>query len=130
MKGIGIFETLLSAAVIVLAGGFLGFTLWRTGTGSLKSYEFSARMVNADGLKPGTDVKIAGVKVGEVEDLALAHQGKRYSVDLKLAIRQDIAIPDDSRLSVGGGTLSSASLSITPGRSKTVVPPGGMLKAR
>ena len=66
----------------------------------------------------------------KVEDLALAHQGKRYSVDLKLAIRQDIAIPDDSRLSVGGGTLSSASLSITPGRSKTVVPPGGMLKAR
>ena len=128
MKGIGIFETLLSAAVIVLAAGFLAFTLWQTGTGSLKSYELAARLVTADGIKPGADVKIGGVKVGSVTAMDLVRDGKRYAVDLKLAIREDIRVPNDSRLVIGGGTLSSTTLSIAPGRSKTLAVPGGSLK--
>ena len=126
MKGIGTFESLLSAGVILLAAGFFAFMLWETGTGSLKSYELTAEVKSADGLKAGTDVKIAGVKVGTIRDLSL--RTKPYGVDLTLAIRADIRIPSDSRLSVGGGTLSSATLTITPGHSKTLVPDGGALK--
>ena len=128
MKGIGIFETLLSAAVIALAVGFLSFTLWQTGTGSLQSYELAARLKNADGIKPGADVKIGGVKVGSVESMDLVRQNKRYAVDLKLAIRDDIRLPDDSRLVIAGGTLSSTTLTIAPGRSKVMAQPGGSLK--
>jgi phospholipid/cholesterol/gamma-HCH transport system substrate-binding protein len=128
MKGIGVFETALSAAVILLAVGFLVFLNWQTGTGSLKSYALSARMSVADGIKSGSDVLIAGVKVGEVESLTLARTGKRYAVDLKLAIRDDIKVPADSRLMVGGGMFSNAALSIAPGRSKVMVPAGGTLK--
>jgi phospholipid/cholesterol/gamma-HCH transport system substrate-binding protein len=128
MQRTNMFETLLSTLVILVATGFLAFTLWRTGTGSLKSYELSVRLPSADGLKRGTDVKIAGVKVGSIEDLTL--HTKPYEVDLKLLIRDDIRIPEDSRLSIGGGTLSSASLSITPGRSTATVPDGGTLKTR
>jgi phospholipid/cholesterol/gamma-HCH transport system substrate-binding protein len=127
MQRSNLFETLLSTLVVVVAVGFLGFTFWRTGTGSLKSYEMTVRLKSADGLKPGTDVKIAGVKVGSVETLTLL--SRPYAVDLKLAIRDDIRIPQDSRLSVGGGTLSSASLNITPGHSGALVPDGGMLKS-
>lgn len=128
MKGIGTFETLLSAAVIVLAAGFFTFLLWQTGTGSLSSYELAARLRSADGIKPGADVKLAGVKIGSVESLILVKDAKRYGVDLKLAIRQDIRLPEDSRLVIGGGMLSSAGLSVAPGRSKTMAKPGGTLK--
>lgn len=128
MKGIGIFETLLSAAVLVLAAGFLAFTLWQTGTGSLSSYALSARLKTADGIKAGADVKIAGVKVGSITAMNLVKNGKRYAVDLTLAIRDDIRIPEDSRLVIGGGTLSSTTLSIAPGRSKTLAQPGGSLR--
>ena len=128
MKGIGIFETLLSAVVILLATGFLGFLTWQTGTGSLSSYELSARLRSADGIKPGADVKLAGVKIGSVEAMALARDGKRYAVDLKLAIRSDIPVPADSRLVIGGGLLSSNTLSIAPGRSKVMAAAGGTLK--
>ena len=128
MQRIGIFETLLSAAVIALAAGFLTFLLWRTGTGSLQSYEMHARVRSADGIKTGTDVRIGGVKVGTVQSLELDR--KSYAVDLKLAIREDIRIPEDSRIGVGSGILSSPALTINPGRSKTVVPPGGALKTR
>ena len=46
-------------------GGFFAFLLWQTGTGSLSSYELAARLHSADGVKPGADVKLAGVKIGE-----------------------------------------------------------------
>jgi len=128
MKGIGIFETLLSAAVILLAAGFLGFITWQTGTGSLSSYPLAARLRSADGIKPGADVKLAGVKIGSVESMDLVRSGKRYGVDLKLAIRGDIRVPADSRLVIGGGMLSSSTLSIAPGRSKVMAAAGSALK--
>jgi len=128
MQRIGIFETLLSAAVIALGVGFLVFLLWQTGTGSLQSYAINARVKSADGIKTGTDVRIGGVKVGTVESLSLDR--KTFLVDMTLSIREDIKVPVDSGLGVGSGMLSSAALSITPGRSKDVVPPGGTLVAR
>jgi phospholipid/cholesterol/gamma-HCH transport system substrate-binding protein len=88
----------------------------------------SARIKSADGIKPGTDVRIGGVKVGTVESLAL--NGRDYVVEVKLAIREDIKVPDDSGVAIGSGMLSSPALTINPGRSKTVVPPGGTLRAR
>jgi phospholipid/cholesterol/gamma-HCH transport system substrate-binding protein len=128
MQRIGLFETLLSAAVIALGVGFLVFLLWQTGTGSLSSYEMGVRLKTADGIKPGTDVRIGGVKVGTVESLALDR--KTYAVDARVTIRDDIKVPVDSTLGVGSGMLSSAALTITPGRSKNVVQPGGVLIAR
>ena len=128
MKGIGTFETMLSAAVVLLAAGFFAFLLWQTGTGSLSSYELAARLHSADGIKPGADVKLAGVKIGSVESMTLVKDAKRYGVDLKLAIRQDIQLPEDSRLVIGGGMLSSTGLSVAPGRSKTMAKPGGTLR--
>jgi phospholipid/cholesterol/gamma-HCH transport system substrate-binding protein len=128
MKGIGTFETMLSAAVVLLAAGFFAFLLWQTGTGSLSSYELAARLHSADGIKPGADVKLAGVKIGSVESLTLVKDAKRYGVDVKLAIRQDIQLPEDSRMVIGGGMLSSTTLSVAPGRSKTMAQPGGTLR--
>ena len=128
MQRAGVFETLLSAAVIILAVAFLAFLLWQTGTGSLSSYEMSARVKSADGIKPGSDVRIGGVKVGTVESLALDRRS--YAVNLSLAIRGDIRIPDDSAIAIGSGMLSSPAVSINPGRSKTAVPAGGTLAAR
>jgi hypothetical protein len=49
-------------------------------------------------------------------------------VDLKLAIREDIRIPEDSRLVIGGGNLSSTTLNIAPGRSRVQAQPGGTLR--
>jgi len=128
MQRIGIFETLLSAAVIALGVGFLVFLLWQTGTGSLSSYQIGARVKTADGIKAGTDVRIGGVKVGTVESLELDR--KTYMVNLRLSIREDIQVPVDSQIGVGSGMVSSAALSITPGRAKETVTPGGVLVVR
>lgn len=125
MQRNNIVESLIAVIVIAVAVGFLIFTLARTGTGSLSSYEISARMPRVDGLHPGSDVEIAGVKVGTVRSLNL--EKKRYFVILRLAIRDGIAIPANSRLSVSGSVLGGSALLITPGNSSAKIPPGGIL---
>lgn len=107
-------ETLIGALVVLVALGFLGFTYMRTGTGSLSGYDLNARLPKVDGLGIGTDVRLAGVKIGTVTDLVL--DPKTYLVTVKMNIRDDIKIPADSSVLVtSSGFLGSQYLSITPG---------------
>ena len=121
-----LFETVLSTAVILVALGFLALVYQQTGTGKLSSYPLSIRMAHADGITPGTDVRVAGVKVGTVDSVTLDQ--KNYLVTVDMHIRSDVRLPVDSGVAVGGGLLSSAALSIAPGHSAQLIAPGGALK--
>ena len=99
MQQNNIAETIIGAIVVAVAVGFLVFTYNRTGSGSLSGYEVNARLPKVDGLSIGTDVRLAGIKIGTVTDLTL-----------------DIKIPADSSVMVtSSGFLGSQYLSITPG---------------
>src|SRR6478609_2441244 len=106
-------ETLIGAVVIAVAIGFLAFAYTRTGSGSLSGYEVNARLPKTDGLSVGTDVRLAGIKVGTVTDLTLE---KNYLVTVHMSIRDDIKLPVDSSVLVTqAGFLGGQYLSITPG---------------
>jgi phospholipid/cholesterol/gamma-HCH transport system substrate-binding protein len=93
---------------------FLIFAYTRTGSGSLSGYEINARLPKADGLAVGTDVRLAGIKVGTVSDLTL--DPKTYLVTVHMNIRNDIKLPADSSVLVTqSGLLGGQYLSITPG---------------
>jgi phospholipid/cholesterol/gamma-HCH transport system substrate-binding protein len=78
----GLFNTVLSATIIVVAVVFFGFILYRTGTGHMGSYHLVARMDNAAGLRVGTDVRISGVKIGRVAALSLDSARRAALVDI------------------------------------------------
>ena len=62
-----LFETLVGLAVIVVAGFFLVFSLsQQSGASTGDNYTLVGKFGRADGVGPGTDVRIAGVKVGAV----------------------------------------------------------------
>lgn len=124
MKRDNIFETLLSAAVIVVAVGFLAYAYATTGRVQLSDYELTAEMAHPEGLVAGaSDVLIAGYKVGTVSDLTL--DPKTYRAIVHIKIRAGLPIPKDSRLSVTTPLMSPQSaLSITPGRSSQMLAPG------
>jgi phospholipid/cholesterol/gamma-HCH transport system substrate-binding protein len=118
-------ELLLSAAVFAVAAGFLLFTYVRTSGPALSDYDLTVRMTEANGLKPGSDVQISGIKVGTVSGMALA--GRSALVHLQL--HDEIRIPKDSRAAaVSAGVLDpGAVLAIQPGKSQDMVPAGGQM---
>ena len=68
-----VFETLVGLAVLVVAGVFLWFGLARGGDASTngETVELGARFSSAATIDRGTDVRMAGVKIGTVRDVAL-----------------------------------------------------------
>ena len=128
MRQNNIAETLIGAAVVAVALAFLAFTYMRTGTGSLSSgYELNARLPKVDGLGIGTDVRLAGVKIGKVTDLAL--DPKTYLVSVHMNISDDIKIPADSSVLVtSAGQLGSQYQSITPGGDDKMLAAGGFFE--
>ena len=114
MQQNNIAETLIGAGVVAVAVAFLIFAYYRTGSGSLSGYEINAKLPKADGLSVGTDVRLAGIKIGTVSDLTL--DPKTYLVTVHMNIRDDIKLPVDSSVLVTqAGFLGGQYLSITPG---------------
>ncbi|MEM9937746.1 MAG: MlaD family protein [Pseudomonadota bacterium] len=68
-----IFETLVGLGVLLVAGVFLWFALARGGdaTPTSGTVELGVRFNSASGIDRGTDVRLAGVKVGTVRDIDL-----------------------------------------------------------
>jgi phospholipid/cholesterol/gamma-HCH transport system substrate-binding protein len=114
MQQNNITETLIGAVVVAVAVAFLCFAYFRTGSGSLSGYEINAKLAKVDGLAVGTDVRLAGIKIGTVTDLTL--DPRTYLVTVHMNIRNNIKLPEDSSVLVTqAGFLGGQYLSITPG---------------
>jgi len=120
-----LFETIISALVILIALVFLGYVNLRTSTGHLGSYDLMVRMPNAAGLDVGNDVLVGGVKVGSVIGLSL--DPVDYSALIEIRIRDDLSLSVDSTPSVTSSVMGDVSLAIAPGRANRIVEPGGAL---
>jgi phospholipid/cholesterol/gamma-HCH transport system substrate-binding protein len=120
-------ETVIGAVVVAIAVLFIAFIYTRTGSGGLSGYEIQARLSRVDGLGVGTDVRLAGIKIGTVSDLTL--DPKTYLVTVHMNVRNDVKIPVDSSLMVTStGLLGSSYISITPGGDDKVLMSGGMIE--
>src|SRR5690242_2412583 len=107
-------ESLIGAGVVAIALVFAVYGYYRTSAGSVSGYEVNAKVAKADGLAVGTDVRLAGIKVGTVSDLTL--DPKSYLVTVHMNIRDDVKLPVDSSVLVTqAGFLGGQYLSITPG---------------
>jgi len=107
-------ESLIGAAVVAIVLVFAVLAYYRTGAGGLSGYEVNARLSKVDGLAVGTDVRLAGIKVGSVSGLTL--DPKTYLVTVHMDVRKDIKLPVDSSILVTqAGFLGGQYLSITPG---------------
>lgn len=118
-------EVLVGGAVIAVAVGFLVFagqvTGFSTGDGG---YPLTASFRSAEGVSVGTDVRLAGVKIGTVTGLDLNAQ--TYRADTQMTIRDGVLIPDDSLVQISTeGLLGGTYMEIVPGGSFENLEPGG-----
>jgi phospholipid/cholesterol/gamma-HCH transport system substrate-binding protein len=127
MRDDNVAETVIGAVVVAIAILFIAFIYTRNGSGGLSGYEIQARLPRVDGLGVGTDVRLAGIKIGSVSDLTL--DPKTYLVTVHMSIHNDVKIPVDSSLMVtSSGLLGSSYISITPGGDEKVLGSGGMIE--
>lgn len=90
------FEAVVGAVVLAVAGLFflLSLSITKNTRGISGGYIVSAEFANVDGLTIGSDVKVAGVKVGDVADIKL--NGENYNAKIIMSIRDGMTIPTDS----------------------------------
>ena len=118
-------EVIIGAVVLAVAVGFVVFLYQSTGfsVSNSKHYELKADFRSADGIHVGTDVRLAGVKVGTVSDLSL--NVETYRAEAELAIENAVDIPEDSALTVSSeGLLGGNFIEIIPGASYEYMQPG------
>ena len=118
-------EVVIGAIVLAVALGFVVFLYQSTGlsVSNSRHYELKADFRSADGIHVGTDVRLAGVKVGTVSDLSL--NVETYRAEAELAIENKVDIPNDSALMVSSeGLLGGNFIEIIPGASYEYMQPG------
>lgn len=117
-------EVLTGAAVLAAAIGFVLYAGQSAGlTGPGGTYELTASFRSVEGVTVGTDVRLAGVKVGTVTALDLNTQ--TFFADAVVAIDDDVVLPDDSAILVSSeGLLGGAFIELIPGGSLDNLAPG------
>ena len=84
-----------------------------------------AEFASVSGLKKGASVEIAGVEVGKVDAIALDNT----KADVLMKIRKGIALGDDTIASVRTtGLIGDKYISLSPGASDRLIPPGGTVR--
>jgi phospholipid/cholesterol/gamma-HCH transport system substrate-binding protein len=118
-------EALIGLLVVLAAIGFMGFAWDRTQAGrGAGQYVLSARFPSVAGVSPGTDVRLAGIKVGQV--MAARLDPASYQAVLELGIRQDLKLPVDSSAAISSeGLLGGTYIALTPGAEDEMLPAGG-----
>lgn len=111
---------------LVLAGA-IGFAVYAGQAAGVSrssgGYELSASFRSLEGVSVGTDVRLAGVKIGTVTQMDLDLE--RYRAQTTVSIQNDVPIPDDSAIIISSeGLLGGNFVEIMPGGSPFYFEPG------
>jgi phospholipid/cholesterol/gamma-HCH transport system substrate-binding protein len=120
-------EALIGLAVVALAAWFIGFAWDRTGGGVKNgAVPIAALFPNVAGIEVGSDVRIAGLKVGTVTSQVL--DPASYQVKLNIALDPGVALPVDSSASIASeGILGGSFIALTPGGEEAKLKAGDVI---
>jgi phospholipid/cholesterol/gamma-HCH transport system substrate-binding protein len=121
-------ETIVGATVIALAVGFFFYASKTAGVGGTVSggYKVIAEFDNAEGINVGTDVRLAGIKIGTVTAQSL--NAENYMARLELTLDPKVSLSDDTAAKVTSeGLLGGKFISMEPGGSETKLAEGSMM---
>ena len=116
-------ETLIGAIVLAVAGGFLVYAANTADMSIGGGYPLAAEFRVADGLDPGSDVRLSGVKIGTVTSVGL--NPDNYFARVGMAIEEHVKVPEDSIAKISSaGLLGGNYIDVDPGASEFMLEPG------
>jgi phospholipid/cholesterol/gamma-HCH transport system substrate-binding protein len=125
-RGKGLSFSELKVGILVLAGIAIFIFMVLSATGGItlrKPFVLKTRFAEVDGLIPGNEVRIAGVRAGNVDTVTFGALPRtpedRDTVEVTMSLDSDIAqkwIRDDSKATLGNiGLLGDKVVEISPG---------------
>src|SRR5262245_61618585 len=126
MRG-NLLESVMGAVVLVVAALFLFFAYNTSQLRAVPGYQLIADFERVDGVREGGDVRVSGIKIGSI--ISETVDPKTFLARLTVSIDPAYKFPDDTVAEiVSAGLLGDKYLSLVPGGSDTMLPPGGQIK--
>lgn len=121
-------EVIVGGVVLAVAVGFLAYVSQVTGFGEGSTgYPLTASFRSLEGVTVGTDVRLAGVKIGTVTAIDL--NPETFRADTAFSVKNGIDIPDDSAVVISSeGLLGGNFVEILPGGSPFNMEPGAEIE--
>lgn len=121
-----IIETIMGAVVLLVAITFVGFVFRSSGVQTVTGYPVIAQFDNAAGLTAGTDVRMAGVKIGTVSSQEI--DPETYLANVVMNIDDRIQLPlDTSARIIPDGLLGGNFVALEPGGEEDMIKAGGSI---
>jgi len=119
----------ISVGIFVLLGlicvGYLTIKLGKMELVGDNNYPVYAKFQSVSGLKKGSHVEIAGVKIGTIDSISLDKDNKAI---VKMKIEKGLVLTDDVIASVKtAGIIGDKFIKISPGGSDILLKPGEMI---
>lgn len=119
-------ETLVGGLVIAIAGAFIYMAFVSSGVEAVAGNSILAEFDDASGVVPGTEVRLAGVKIGTVTDKTLSPDG--HNAIVTLMVDENYPLPIDSKARIlPDGLLGGTYISLEPGGDDELMQSGSML---
>ncbi len=117
-------EILTGAVVLAAAVAFFAYAGQSSGLGGAAgTYPLKASFRSIEGVSPGSDVKLAGVKVGTLGAMTL--NPTTYMADVVVDLDKSILLPTDSAILISSeGLLGGNYVEIVPGGAPDNLAPG------
>ena len=117
-------EVLVGAVVLAAAAAFFVYAGQNSGIGGTSgTYPLKASFRSVQGISAGSDVKLAGVKVGTITSMTL--NPTTYFADIVVDIDKNILLPTDSAILISSeGLLGGNFVELVPGGMPDNLAPG------
>ena len=119
-------ETVMGAIVLLAAVGFVALAYEAADVKGNGGYEIAAEFGSTGGLSVGDDVRISGIKVGQVTAQQL--DSVTYVAKVSMAIDPTIKIPSDSSARITAASLLGGNyLELMPGAATDTLAAGAVI---
>lgn len=122
-------EVLVGGVVLAAAFGFVAYAgqLSGYGGGGVGAHDFNASFRSIEGVAIGTDVRLAGVKVGTVTELVLNPQ--TFRAEAVFTVKESVELPEDTAVIISSeGLLGGNFVELLPGGSPFNLEPGSEIE--
>ncbi len=124
MAGRNLSELIAGAAVLAVAAGFLGYAVANTGRATMGGVTLHAKFERADGLASGSDIRMAGVKVGSVSSTRV--DPETFQAVVTFTVQSSLKLPKDTSAEItSDGLLGGKFITLVPGGDTKTLAEGG-----